>query len=506
MAAKPKKKSSKRRATDGEASMLSNGDSKDSGMMVGDDGDDENGDDDNDGSGMELTGHEDPEWHSYLLMSTRSSTIVLSTGNELAEETTEFYTAGRTLAAGNVLSLAVIQIYRHGVRLVDRAVMVQENLWPPGVHATAGVVRDPYALVLLSDGTLRLLTTSERNGQPRFMVSSPDLVDDIKGDASLPSSIYLYRDNGRTQWWKPTTNLPLPGPPPVELPSTTPRARSSSSAVPLTPALTSATSSSSSTSFDPSPLAGSEIKVKPEPGLAFVTGPVKPPAQPGWSKGKDTAIEIIDVDELEEELLYGDTSTATSVSTSTTSAVFTNDVTSVNGSGAVAGSLEHAIWQRAMVKLETGVPPLVLTSQISGPSGFPGSSQSTALEIGDYEAEYMAIISRGGWIEIYSVPSFRRLFISPSLAAGRRVLENMPPELVTRRLQSPPSSNSVATPNGGSVDTDSYLPITDEALTVVEICVESLGSQQSLPYLMVHCLSYYLTHSLMVYVDDHGIL
>ncbi len=152
--------------------------------------------------------------HAFLLISTRTGTRVLSTGADLMEpDNTEFYVRGPTLGAGNVfcrspIGTGIVQVYPTGVRLLDRAGAAAKAAAAGGsgggaasggsaAAAAAGgagsamdtstdssadsntapsgpqdipmgpnrivwcSISDPYIVLVLNDGSLRLLTANE---------------------------------------------------------------------------------------------------------------------------------------------------------------------------------------------------------------------------------------------------------------------------------------------------------------------------------------------------------
>eukprot|EP00457_Paulinella_chromatophora_P000169 gb/GEZN01000169.1/.p1 GENE.gb/GEZN01000169.1/~~gb/GEZN01000169.1/.p1 ORF type:complete len:1932 (-),score=385.08 gb/GEZN01000169.1/:310-6105(-) len=113
-------------------------------------------------------------YHSFLLISSSDSTRVLATGVELQEKNPGgFLEEAPTLAAGNVFGTryGIVQVYHTGVRLVVRGRLVAEA----SLHGrvTAACVEDPYVLTRLADGSLCLLEADEQESLLR--ISLPDL-------------------------------------------------------------------------------------------------------------------------------------------------------------------------------------------------------------------------------------------------------------------------------------------------------------------------------------------
>ena len=112
---------------------------------------------------------------AYLILSMGSTTMILSTAGdemELVEDAEGFFTAGATLCAGNLFcNERVVQVYRSGIRILQGLKCTQELTTEdsvedgglgmgnvPGLIITLVDILDPYVLLALSDGTLRLIT------------------------------------------------------------------------------------------------------------------------------------------------------------------------------------------------------------------------------------------------------------------------------------------------------------------------------------------------------------
>eukprot|EP00898_Chlorokybus_atmophyticus_P006401 jgi/Chlat1/6762/Chrsp50S06459 len=121
---------------------------------------------------------DDSEAHAFLFISLASSTMVLETGEELSEvpETVEFWRQGPTLAVSSICDRSrLVQVYRTGLRLLDGPKLLQE-IPATDFHGAAGAylqqlgsrqvkdtvissasIIDPYVLLRLSNGSIRLL-------------------------------------------------------------------------------------------------------------------------------------------------------------------------------------------------------------------------------------------------------------------------------------------------------------------------------------------------------------
>ncbi|TVU13331.1 hypothetical protein EJB05_40381 [Eragrostis curvula] len=147
---------------------------------------------------------EDNEYHAYLIISLESRTMVLQTGDDLGEvtETVDYNVQASTIAAGNLRR--VIQVYAKGARVLDGSFMTQElnisthtsesSLSSEPLAAYASIA-DPYVLLKMVDGTLRLLVGDNSNctisvRTPGIFASSSDRI----------TSCTLYSDRGPKPW------------------------------------------------------------------------------------------------------------------------------------------------------------------------------------------------------------------------------------------------------------------------------------------------------------------
>lgn len=142
---------------------------------------------DEDEEALEETVADVADLHSYLLLSTNSSTVVMKTGDDLEQigaGGAEFLTDVETLAAGNVLGqAAVVQVHCRGVRLLQDAKVSAVHDFVSGSPAVASAfVSDPYVMLLLSNGSVSVLKVSgERKEDAVDSGGDMDGVDDITG-------------------------------------------------------------------------------------------------------------------------------------------------------------------------------------------------------------------------------------------------------------------------------------------------------------------------------------
>lgn len=100
--------------------------------------------------------------HSYMLLTSDTSTVVMSTGEDLEEVpagSVDFLTDTGTIAAGNVLGhAAIVQVHSRGVRLLRDARVAAEHTLPSGSPAvTFAQVADPFVSLLMANGSLIIL-------------------------------------------------------------------------------------------------------------------------------------------------------------------------------------------------------------------------------------------------------------------------------------------------------------------------------------------------------------
>ena len=143
---------------------------------------------------------------SYLVLSVGSGTMILSTSGDEMDmvdaESSEFYTDGATLAAGNLFNgKRIIQIYRSGARIIHNLKCTQElaaedaidtgglGMGATGLSITLVDIFDPYALLCLSDGTVRLIKGDPEDFE--VVAEIPNL-DVVRGNGVTAAS--MFRD------------------------------------------------------------------------------------------------------------------------------------------------------------------------------------------------------------------------------------------------------------------------------------------------------------------------
>ncbi|KAK3142943.1 hypothetical protein QOZ80_4BG0354660 [Eleusine coracana subsp. coracana] len=150
---------------------------------------------------------EDNEYHAYLIISLESRTMVLQTGDDLGEvtETVDYNVQASTIAADNLFGRRrVIQIYAKGARVLDGSFMTQElnfithtsetSLSSEPLAAYASIA-DPYVLLKMIDGTIRLLVGD--NSNYTISVKTPGI---FANSSERISSCTLYSDRGPEPW------------------------------------------------------------------------------------------------------------------------------------------------------------------------------------------------------------------------------------------------------------------------------------------------------------------
>ncbi|XP_021317957.1 probable cleavage and polyadenylation specificity factor subunit 1 isoform X3 [Sorghum bicolor] len=152
------------------------------------------------------------EYHAYLIISLESRTMVLQTGDDLGEvtETVDYNVQASTIAAGNLFGRRrVIQVYAKGARVLDGSFMTQElnfsmhtsesSLSSEPLAAASASIADPYVLLKMGDGSIRLLigdhsTCTISINAPAICASSSERI----------SSCTLYCDRGPEPWLRKT--------------------------------------------------------------------------------------------------------------------------------------------------------------------------------------------------------------------------------------------------------------------------------------------------------------
>ncbi|RLO07627.1 hypothetical protein DYB28_003104, partial [Aphanomyces astaci] len=120
-------------------------------------------------------------YHEYLILSMKSRTMVLKAGDEtLPLDASGLFVDGPTLAASNILNnQRIVQVYKQGVRLLEEANNTLEctqeipldgdidcgglGVEVPAVGIVSVDILDPYVLLLLSDGSLRVVCADARD-------------------------------------------------------------------------------------------------------------------------------------------------------------------------------------------------------------------------------------------------------------------------------------------------------------------------------------------------------
>ncbi|KAI4363631.1 hypothetical protein MLD38_019823 [Melastoma candidum] len=149
---------------------------------------------------------DDEEYHAYLIISMENRTMVLETGELLAEvtESVDYYVQGRTVAAGNLFGRRrVIQVFEHGLRVLNGSSMTQElslaapNPEPSSESCLVSTVSiaDPYVLLKMSDGSIRLL-----GGDPLTCTISVISPASFHSSNFSVSACTLYHDKGLEPW------------------------------------------------------------------------------------------------------------------------------------------------------------------------------------------------------------------------------------------------------------------------------------------------------------------
>ncbi|KAK3924905.1 Cleavage and polyadenylation specificity factor subunit 1 [Frankliniella fusca] len=129
--------------------------------------------------------------HAFLILSQRSSTMVLQTGREINEvDQSGFSTEGATVYAGNLgLNKYIIQVSQLGVRLLQGDEQLQHIPLDLGSPVTFASSADPYVVILTEDGQVMLLTLREGRGETKLHVTRPPIP--LK---PLVTALCTYRD------------------------------------------------------------------------------------------------------------------------------------------------------------------------------------------------------------------------------------------------------------------------------------------------------------------------
>lgn len=153
------------------------------------------------------------EYHAYLIISLEARTMVLETGDLLTEvtESVDYFVQGRTIAAGNLFGRRrVVQVFERGARILDGSFMTQElNFGAPNSESGSGSesstvlsvsIADPYVLLSMSDGSIRLLI-----GDLSTCMVSIYTPSSFETSKKSVSSCTLYHDKGPEPWLRKTS-------------------------------------------------------------------------------------------------------------------------------------------------------------------------------------------------------------------------------------------------------------------------------------------------------------
>nr|TKW03259.1 hypothetical protein SEVIR_7G013400v2 [Setaria viridis] len=151
---------------------------------------------------------EDNEYHAYLIISLENRTMVLQTGDDLGEvtETVDYNVQTNTITAGNLFGRRrVIQVYAKGARVLDGSFMTQEltftmqtsesSLSSEPLAAASASIADPYVLLKMVDGTIRLLIGDHSTCTISFNAPAT-----FASPSERISSCTLYHDRGPEPW------------------------------------------------------------------------------------------------------------------------------------------------------------------------------------------------------------------------------------------------------------------------------------------------------------------
>ncbi|KAE8022429.1 hypothetical protein FH972_008231 [Carpinus fangiana] len=157
-------------------------------------------------------GADDNEYHAYLIISLEARTMVLETADLLTEvtESVDYFVQGRTIAAGNLFGRRrVVQVFEHGARILDGSFMTQDlNIGVPNSESGSGPesstvlsvsIADPYVLLRMTDGSIRLLV-----GDPSTCTVSLYTPSSFETKKSV-SACTLYHDKGPEPWLRKTS-------------------------------------------------------------------------------------------------------------------------------------------------------------------------------------------------------------------------------------------------------------------------------------------------------------
>ncbi|XP_059449657.1 cleavage and polyadenylation specificity factor subunit 1 isoform X2 [Corylus avellana] len=155
---------------------------------------------------------DDNEYHAYLIISLEARTMILETADLLTEvtESVDYFVQGRTIAAGNLFGRRrVVQVFEHGARILDGSFMTQDlNFGVPNSESGSAPesstvlsvsIADPYVLLRMTDGSIRLLV-----GDPSACTVSLYTPSSFETKKSV-SACTLYHDKGPEPWLRKTS-------------------------------------------------------------------------------------------------------------------------------------------------------------------------------------------------------------------------------------------------------------------------------------------------------------
>lgn len=140
-------------------------------------------------------------YHAYMILSLEKSTMVLETGTELNEvtEKVDFATNSPTVTVGNVGSLTkIVQVcpgtvflLRHGKCLQKETVDGELMKAPSGASVKFAAVKDPFVLILLSTGQVKVLRYLTPSGCLQAVDTS---LMNLDGDPVVTCALYEDRN------------------------------------------------------------------------------------------------------------------------------------------------------------------------------------------------------------------------------------------------------------------------------------------------------------------------
>ncbi|OQS02703.1 hypothetical protein THRCLA_04941 [Thraustotheca clavata] len=155
-------------------------------------------------------GH-DPNSHKYVILSLKSKTLILKTGEEMEpiedEENCGLFLAGPTLAMANLLGRQrIVQVFKQGIRLLEETgegvlectqeIPLEEAMDCGGLGVDENIVvvavdvLDPYVVLLLSDGSVRLVAADAQDFD--LTVMEPAIVK--SSDEANITALCLFHD------------------------------------------------------------------------------------------------------------------------------------------------------------------------------------------------------------------------------------------------------------------------------------------------------------------------